>query len=91
MVTRPIWPYVGVVAEGEPLSIGPIENIWAHKWEPVEGLQVTVVHPQYPDQSYDTQALQVMVDGRRVTFASVELSNMVYGFFAPDPAGTDRG
>ncbi|MGB0747326.1 MAG: hypothetical protein ACPGO3_01145 [Magnetospiraceae bacterium] len=81
-----IWPYIAMATEGEPLKIGMIDNVWDHDWYRLEHLRVTVRHPHYQDQEYSTTPVAVRCGETEVVFAAVELSNSVYGFFAPDPA-----
>lgn len=83
MAANPVWPYVALVGEREPLSLGPVENIWAHDWVRRPDLRVTVRHPHYPDQAYDTTPVEIEIGDARVLFAVEELSNGVYGVFAP--------
>ena len=81
-----VWPYTAIVSEGEPLSLGPIENVWAHTWHHLDGPRVTVHHPHYPDQTYQATPVEIRDGARRVVFCAVELSNYVYGFYQPDGA-----
>jgi hypothetical protein len=85
MAPYPIWPYVAMVGETEPVPVGPIRNVRAHVWHHRPDLRVTVRHPQYPNQTYDTDGVEVRDGAVTVLFAMVELSNGVYGVFAPDP------
>ena len=76
-----VWPYVAIVSEGEPLSLGGVKNVWAHTWHRLDGPRVEVRHPQYPDQAYQTTPVEIREGDRRVVFCAVELSNYVYGFY----------
>ena len=77
------WDYITMLTEGESFALGPVDNIWAHRWTRVPGLRVQIRHPQYPDQSYEAGVEEIEVGGVSVRFVCYELSNGVYGIFAP--------
>ena len=76
------WTAVGIVVEGDPISIGGV-NPWSFEWHRVQDEPVELPHPAYPRQGHRMWVYEVESDGRKVRFATGELSADVWGFYVP--------
>ena len=76
------WKSVGVVTEGESISIGGI-NPWNHKWKETGQEQIQLPHPSYSDQMHTMRIYEIESTGRAIQFAAGELSANVWGFYVP--------
>jgi hypothetical protein len=76
------WKSVGIVVEGNPISIGGL-NPWDFEWRRVQDEPVQLPHPSYPNQKHSMWVYEVESDGRKVRFATGELSANVWGFYVP--------
>ena len=76
------WKLLGVVTEGEPLSIEGCE-VWLGKWNRLKLGTVEVPHPSYPSQRHELWPYFMDEDGKTVLFLAGELSNGVWSFYVP--------
>jgi len=76
------WRSIGVVAEGDRISIGGI-NPWNYQWAACDVEQVEVPHPSHRGQTHRMTVYQIETASRIVTFAAGELSPNVWGFYEP--------
>ncbi|WP_425618271.1 hypothetical protein NA78x_001974 [Anatilimnocola sp. NA78] len=76
------WKSVGVVAEGNPISIGGVDP-WKYEWRRVQDEPIQLPHPSYPNQKHGMWVYEVESNGRKILFASGELSANVWGFYVP--------
>lgn len=70
--------------EGDGLQIGGLD-VWKHRWQRVCDQEVPLPHPQYPNQIHKYEFCEVGEGLQAVRFAVDELSNGVFGFYAPLP------
>jgi hypothetical protein len=78
------WEPIHVGFEGADLSIDGI-NPWLHinNWKKVQQKHIIVPHPSYRNQRHHASVYEVASNGKTTRFAAVELSNGVWGFYAP--------
>jgi hypothetical protein len=71
------WNVVGVVFEGEPISIGGL-NPWKFKWRHVEIEPIELPHPQHASELHRMGVYEIEGRAETVTFAAGELSPGVW-------------
>lgn len=76
------WRYVHVGLEGDNASIGGM-GIWKHQWRDLSLRPLHLPHPSHPDQLHIYNIYEIGELHRPVRFAAGELSNGVWGFYAP--------
>ena len=76
------WVSVGVVVEGDPITVGGL-NPWRCEWHRVQDEPVELQHPSYSNQRHQMWVYEIESGGRRVRFATGELSANVWGFYVP--------
>ena len=76
------WTAVGIVVERDPIMVGGLDP-WAFEWREVQAEPVELPHPAYPHQRHQMWVYEIESDGRRVRFATGELSANVWGFYVP--------
>lgn len=80
----PGWRFVSIGEEGEPTDIGGGINPWDVKWIPTHG-RIVVAHPSYPQERHTMFTYVVEGTDPPVVFAAGEYSNLVFGFYVPEP------
>ena len=81
-LVTPGWRFVHIGFEDDGIAIDGV-GIWNASWA-ATGHQITVAHPQYPNQRHSMSTYRVDASGRAMEFAAGEFSNGVWGFFVPD-------
>jgi hypothetical protein len=76
------WTPVGIVIEGNAIAIGGL-NPWDFEWRQVREEPVELPHPAYPNQRHRMWVYAIENSGRKIRFATGELSANVCGFYVP--------
>jgi len=78
------WGVIGVVGEGEPISVGGL-NPWSYHWQQVEANPIELPHPHYGSQMHRFWIYEIEGSEILVRFAAGEVSANVWAFYAPVP------
>ncbi|MBU7438834.1 hypothetical protein [Paraburkholderia fungorum] len=74
------WEAVGVVAEGQQISISGL-NPWFFDWTRSSEPPVELPHPQYQTQRHLMRVFEIASEARTVRFAAAEVSAGVWAFY----------
>ncbi|MFM0478581.1 hypothetical protein [Paraburkholderia strydomiana] len=74
------WEAVGVVAEGQQISISGL-NPWSFDWTRASVPPVELPHPQYQTQRHHMRVFEIASEVGTVRFAAVEVSAGVWAFY----------
>ncbi len=77
------WKLLKVIADGDPLEIEGTD-IWSSSWKRLNEEPLIVPHPNYPDQRHKLIPRYIECNGKKIEFASGELSNCVWCFYVPE-------
>jgi hypothetical protein len=76
------WRVAHIGFEGDDVQIGG-HKVWRHDWRSVDLEPVNLQHPAYPNQIHRYYVYEIGAIDSPVRFAAGELSNGVWGFYAP--------
>ena len=80
-----VWRDVHVGVEDDGLKIGGLA-VWKHTWRWTSEPPLDLPHPAYRSQMHRYRVCEIGDSEDPVRFAVSELSNGVWGFFAPEMA-----
>jgi hypothetical protein len=78
------WVAVGVVAEGEPISLSGL-NPWGFAWKQSSEPPIELLHPQYHSQRHLMRIFEIESDSGIRRFAAAEVSSGAWAFYEPTP------
>lgn len=76
------WREVHVGTEGDDVQIAGIK-VWQYDWRRTDEDAVQLPHPSYPQQRHNFNVYEAGPHSSQIRFAAAELSNGVWGFYAP--------
>jgi hypothetical protein len=77
----PGWRFLHIGLEGDGVEVNGV-RLWESQWVSTGG-QITVAHPQYPNQRHVMTTYRIDGAETAVNFAAGEFSNGAWGFFGP--------
>lgn len=77
------WEAIGVVAEGQRISISGL-NPWSFDWKRSSEPPVELPHPQSQAQQYLMCVFKIESEAGTIRFAAAEVSAGVWAFYQPD-------
>ncbi|WP_143136362.1 hypothetical protein [Burkholderia ubonensis] len=77
-----VWEAIGVVAEGQQISISGL-NPWSFDWKRSSESPVELPHPQYQTQRHLMYVFKIESEAGTIRFAAAEVSAGVWAFYQP--------